>query len=82
MPASSLSRAALQARADLIEDATGAIAREMFKVQIVALGQPLARAEEILAGRDAEYVLVHPRALAEPHVRAAVDRALKIGRRR
>ncbi|QTF82135.1 hypothetical protein SEA_PRAIRIE_38 [Arthrobacter phage Prairie] len=82
MPAKSLRRSALQARADLIEDATGAAARVLFKAQALGFGRTEEEIDRALAGPDAEYLLVHSRTLLEPVVRTAVDRALAIGRRR
>lgn len=76
-----LSRKALQTRADIIEDETGALARVMVRAEAYRLGWTEAQMDAILAGPDAELTLVRPRALLEPIVRRAVDRALAIGRR-
>ncbi|WBF79007.1 hypothetical protein SEA_BOLT007_39 [Arthrobacter phage Bolt007] len=62
---------------DLLEDVVLDLAREIVKVQCLAMGQGLDRAERILSGPDAELILLHPRNLVEPHVRRAIEKALK-----
>lgn len=81
MARTQLSRRAAQARADAIEDETGAAARLMFRATAGSLGETPERIEAILAGPDAEFILVKFRSSFEPIVRRAVDRGVAIGRR-
>lgn len=71
-----------QALADLLEDVGGLLAREIFTMQALTAGQDPEKVAAVLSGPEAEWVLVAPRALVEPHLRTAIDGALAIVGRR
>jgi hypothetical protein len=78
MPARPITARQRQARADLLEDVGGALAREILKMQALTAGEDPEKIAAVLSGPDAEYVLVAPRALVEPYLRSAIDGALGI----